>query len=133
MEFVSPLTSPVHRKLRDSFDNLLDSSEDATGQEVSEDADESICVAWEGSQEERKVWRRTSREILNRAPPASCDVGTQTEGTGGITRLTMELVLDCSADDGSVVGAEIKYVPAGVQLGVPWGVRTAHGVFPSLE
>ena len=58
IELVTPLTSPVHRGLWDSFDNLLDSSKDTMGQEGSEDADESIRVAWEGSREERKAWMR---------------------------------------------------------------------------
>ena len=58
VNFVTPLTSPVHRTLRDPFNDLLDSSEDTTGQEVSKDATESISVVWEGSQEERKVWLR---------------------------------------------------------------------------
>lgn len=50
MVFVTPLTS--------GFNDLLDSSEDTTGEEVSKDANKSICVAWEGSQEEKKVWLR---------------------------------------------------------------------------
>ena len=67
MDFVTPLTSTVHCGLWDSFNNLLDSSEDAMGQEVSKDAKESIYVAWEGSQEERKVWLRGQCNTILRA------------------------------------------------------------------
>ena len=58
VDFVTPLTNPVYCGFWDSFKDLLDSSKDATGQEISKAANDSICVAWEGSQEERKVWLR---------------------------------------------------------------------------
>ena len=70
---------------------------------------------------------------LDPAAPASRDVGTQTEGAGEVTRLPIQLVLERSAVDGNVVGAEVKYIPAGVLLGVPLGVRTAHRVLRSLK
>ena len=38
----------------------------------------------------------------------------KTEGARGVTRLAMELVLESSAVDGSVVGAEVTYVLPGV-------------------
>ena len=60
MEFVTPLSSPVHRGLQDTFEDQLDTSEDTVGQEVSGDADESLDVTWEGSKDERRAWLRGS-------------------------------------------------------------------------
>ena len=80
----------------------------------------------------RRLIEGKQRELKPGAP-TSHDVGTQTAGAGGVTRLAMEQVLKHCAVDGSVAGAEVRYVPAGVQLRVPWGVRTAHRVLRSLE
>ena len=76
---------------------------------------------------------RASGGGLKQGAPASRTVGLQTEGAVGVTRLAMELVLKHSAVDGSFVGAEVRYAPAGAQLGALWGVWTAHGVPRSLE
>ena len=58
VEYVTPLFSPVHRGLQDSLEDLLDTSEDSAGQEASGEADESLDMKWEGSNNERKAWLR---------------------------------------------------------------------------
>ena len=192
IEIVTPLSSPVHQRLRDSVDDLLlDSSADAVEQEVSEYANKSIHVAWEGSTKERRVWLRKQCDVLfalmnegesypsaqedvnaymqellkmgeeyfdrlttrlfvlegvqvmlgedelspalaerwsvegerrsmegeqgelQQGAPASRTVGTRTEGAGGVIRITVELVLEHSAADGSIAGMDVRYAPAG--------------------
>ena len=58
MESVTPFSSPVHRGLQDSIEDLLDSSEDTMGQEVLGYIDESLNVMWEGTRDERRDWLR---------------------------------------------------------------------------
>ena len=62
---------------------------------------------------------------LNQGASGTRSVGTQTEGTGPVTHLALDLVVAHSAVNLRVVGAEVRYLPSGASLGAPRGTRTA--------